>query len=243
MPVSKREIRQRIWRAMTEAGVGRFPLPLTGRIPNFEGAEAAARRLAELEVWQQARVIKANPDAPQRSVRRRALEEGKLVYMAVPRLRSEKPFIELDPARIRDYHRASTIKGAFALGRPVALDEMQHVDLIVAGSVAVNRAGGRVGKGGGYSDLEFGLGCEAGIIDERTTVVTTVHPLQIVDEVFEWAVHDIPVDLVVTPDEAIETHTTLPRPQGIYWEYLSPEQIERIPVLQRMLGEKRRHLS
>jgi len=240
MPVPKQEIRQRIWRAMTEAGVGRFPLPLTGRIPNFEGAEAAARRLAELDVWRRARAIKANPDAPQRPVRWRALQEGKIVYMAVPRLRSEKPFIALDPARIRDYRRASTIKGAFALGRPVALDEMRHVDLIVAGSVAVNRAGGRVGKGGGYSDLEFGLGCETGIINEQTVVVTTVHPLQIVDEELEWVVHDIPVDVIVTPDEVIETHTTLPRPKGIYWEYLTPEQIESIPVLQQMLERRGR---
>lgn len=234
MPASKQEIRERIWRAMTEAGVGRFPLPLTGRIPNFEGAEVAAQRLAELDVWRQARVIKANPDAPQRPVRWRALEEGKIVYMAVPRLRSEKPFVALDPTRIRDYRRASTIKGAFALGRPVTLDEMRHVDLIVAGSVAVNRAGGRVGKGGGYSDLEFGLGCEAGIIDERTVIVTTVHPLQIVDEDLERVAHDIPVDIVITPDEVIETHTVLPRPKGIYWEYLTPEKIEGIPVLQQV---------
>jgi 5-formyltetrahydrofolate cyclo-ligase len=38
--------------------------------------------------WPAARVVKANPDAPQLPVRRRALADGKVVYMAVPRLRA-----------------------------------------------------------------------------------------------------------------------------------------------------------
>lgn len=234
MTISKQAIREQVWQAMTEAGVGRFPFPLKGRIPNFAGAEEAADRLAQLDLWQRAQTIKANPDSPQRPVRQRALEAGKTVYMAVPRLRAKKPFIELDSSRIDDYRRASTIKGAFEWGRPVGLDEMPHIDLIVAGSVAVNRAGARVGKGGGYSDLEFGLGQEAGIIDDATVVVTTVHPLQIVDDEPEQIEHDIPVDIIVTPEVVIETRTAIPKPAGIYWDYLTQGQIDDIPVLQRL---------
>ncbi len=74
MALSKQAVREQVWRAMTEARVGRFPLPLQGRIPNFEGAERAAQRLAGLEVWRQARTIKVNPDSPQRPVRQLALE-------------------------------------------------------------------------------------------------------------------------------------------------------------------------
>ena len=69
--------------------------------------------------------------------------------------RRRKPFIKLEPHRLDDPRRASTIRGAFALGRPIGLDEMSHVDLIMAGSVAVNRAGARIGRGEGYSDLEY----------------------------------------------------------------------------------------
>jgi 5-formyltetrahydrofolate cyclo-ligase len=50
------------------------------------GAEQAAARLADLPKWQTARVVNANPDSPQLPVRRRALADGKVVYMAVPRL-------------------------------------------------------------------------------------------------------------------------------------------------------------
>lgn len=34
---------------------------------------------------------------------------------------------------------------------------MRPVDIVVCGSVAVNRAGVRLGKGTGYSDIEAGL--------------------------------------------------------------------------------------
>jgi 5-formyltetrahydrofolate cyclo-ligase len=42
--------------------------------------------------------------------------------------------------------------------------------------VAVNRQGARVGKGGGFSDLEFALLVEAGLVGTDTVVATTVHP-------------------------------------------------------------------
>lgn len=45
---------------------------------------------------------------------------------------------------------------------------MRPVDLIVCGTVAVNRRGVRVGKGGGYSDLEFALLVEAGLMIDET---------------------------------------------------------------------------
>lgn len=58
---------------------------------------------------------------------------------------------------------ASSIQGAFVLGRPVALTDMFPIALIVAGAVAVSRDGARRGKGGGYFDLEDALGREVGM--------------------------------------------------------------------------------
>ena len=99
--MEKGQIRKQVWDLMEERGVARFPRPVHGRIPNFEGAAQAAERLKELASWQEASVVKANPDSPQRPVRRLALEQGKVVYMAVPRLREEKCFLELDPKKLR----------------------------------------------------------------------------------------------------------------------------------------------
>ena len=232
---NKQDIRQQVWDSMTRAGVARSP-GAQGRIPNFLGAEGAANRLAKLEAWQNARILKCNPDSPQRPVRERALRAGKIVYMAVPRLRDRRCFIELDPQRLEgdDLRRAGTIKGAFRLGRLVHFSEMQPVDMIVAGSVAVNRRGARVGKGGGYSDLEFALGRAFDLISQKTLIVTTVHPLQILDEPIPMLEHDIPVDVLITPDEVIKTGHSIPRPTGIYWHLLPEEKISAIPILQHL---------
>jgi len=97
-----------------------------------------------------------------------ALSQGKRLLTPTPRLR--KGFLLLDPANIprRSLRAASTISGAFRLraastisgafrnGRPVKLQDLPRVDLIVAGSVAVSPQGCRIGKGGGYSELGIG---------------------------------------------------------------------------------------
>ncbi len=217
---------------MEERNIARFPRPVKGRIPNFVGAEEAAMKLTELDEWENAKVIKSNPDSPQRSVRENALKEGKIVYMAVPRLRELKCFIELNPRFLgSNASKASTIKGAFKYGRKVHPEEMKKVDLVIAGSVAVDRKGGRVGKGGGYSDLEFAIAREFDLIQEGTPVVTTVHPIQVVDHEIEMKEHDVPLTTVVTPKEVFETGSEIRKPEGILWDCLSEDKLLEIPVL------------
>src|SRR5437879_2763506 len=75
------------------------------------------------------------------------------------------------------------------------------IDLIVAGSVAVDSGGARLGKGGGYSDLEFALARAVGVVDETTPIVTTVHELQVVDDTIPMTAHDVPLDVVVRSEE------------------------------------------
>jgi 5-formyltetrahydrofolate cyclo-ligase len=199
---SKQAIRDRVWALLTRRRVARFP-GAVGRIPNFVGAEAAARRLAESPAWQAARVVKCNPDAPQLPVRVLALKHGKRVFMAVPRLRDERCFLELDPRRLAGRERAAaSIRGAGRLGTPTRPKDMPKIELIVAGSVAVRRDGARIGKGGGFSDLELA--------------------------------HDIPLDLIVTPDETIRCPRRHRRPRGIVWSALTDEKIAEVPLLARL---------
>lgn len=218
---------------MEEKGVARFP-GARGRIPNFKGAERCAELVANLDEWKRAQAIKSNPDSPQRAIRHLALKQGKTVYMAVPRLREEKCFVELDPSRLGNHiYAASSIKGAFEYGRQIAVNQMRHIDLILCGSVAVGRHGMRVGKGGGYSDLEYGLAVEMGLIDSSTPILTTVHPIQIVAHKIKTMPYDIPVDLIITPEETIFTRSRQARPKGIYWEYLDEEKLSSIPLLKK----------
>ena len=130
--MTKQEIREAVWSLLQSEHVARFP-GARGRIPNFIGAERCASQVSELKVWQAARFIKSNPDSPQRAIRHLALKQGKTIYMAVPRLRDEKCFVELDPAKDgENVYSASSIKGAFEFGRQVSVREMKPVDLICA---------------------------------------------------------------------------------------------------------------
>jgi 5-formyltetrahydrofolate cyclo-ligase len=218
---SKQAVRERIWKRLERQGAARFP-GAQGRIPNFRGAEQAAARLAELPEWQAVQVVKANPDAPQLPVRRRARKDGKTLYMAVPRLTTREPFVEVrgDP----------TIKRALAEGTPRGLDELEPVELVVCGTVAINRKGVRIGKGGGFSDLEFALLAERGLVGDDTTIVTTVHELQVVDEDLPETEHDFRVDVIVTPDSVLRPRRRR-RPPGILWDHLDAEKRGAIPVL------------
>lgn len=238
---AKQEIRERVWRLLEESGVARFPRPVYGRIPNFIGAEEAARRLFELKEWSRAQVVKVNPDAPQHPVRLQALLDGKLLIMASPRLR--EGFILLDPRGIptRAYGRAATIRGAFLFGRKLDLDGLKRlgsVDLVVEGSVAVSPDGGRLGKGEGYAELEYAILRELGLVDESTPIATTVHELQLVGRIPRdpW---DVPVDIIATPKRVIRVSRRGPRPKGVIWSAVTPEMLSRMPVLRELARLKR----
>ncbi|MFA9445908.1 5-formyltetrahydrofolate cyclo-ligase [Egicoccus sp. AB-alg6-2] len=229
----KAALRSRTWDALAAAKVTRFP-GAHHRISNFVGAEAAAERLRGTDEWQTAATLKANPDSPQWPVRQRALEDGKLVYMAVPRLAGEDPFFLLDPDHLADTpRRASSIKGASASARTVAVTELEPVDLVVTGCVAVAEDGTRLGKGGGFSDLEFALACEAGMIGPGTLVATTVHELQVLPAGgIPRADHDVRVDLIVTPERVLRVPRTGDWRAGrIHWEQLTPDKVAAIPLL------------
>lgn len=233
--VTKQTLRERIWKLLRDRRAARFPFPITDRIPNFVGAERAAARAAELPEWKRAQRIKCNPDAPQRPLRLRALRDGKIVFMAVPRLTQERCFLRLDPAKLGGrLAEAATIGGASRLGEPVLPSELGRIDLVVAGSVAVTSRGARVGKGGGYSDLELALTRQLGSVTESTPVLTTVHDLQVIDEKIPMTPHDVPVDLIVTPDHVIRTHRRRPKPRGIHWKELSEEQLAAMPPLRAL---------
>ncbi|KAH9611337.1 hypothetical protein KSS87_016531 [Heliosperma pusillum] len=286
----KWKIRKRVWDLMESNNIAQFPRPVHHRIPNFVGAHLVANKLGELEVFQEAKCVKVNPDSPQKQVRFLTLSEGKQLLTPQPRLRtgffSVLESQMLTPSTIIE---ACTSVGVAKYGRPIGLDEKIKVDLIVIGSVAVDpKTGARLGKGEGFAELEYGMLRYMGAIDDFTPVVTTVstgyasvfvtnatrthhfhhslrslvpthlvsvystiasslapisqdsdiavHDEQLVDDipVEKLLIHDVPVDIICTPTKVIFTNTSIPKPQGIYWEKLSPEKLGQIRVLREL---------
>lgn len=233
----KDALRKQIWDALAESG-NAIGDPYDG-ISNFVGADKAAELLAGLDIWKQARVVKCNPDSPQAHVRLRAMQEGKTVYMAVPRLAEEKPFIQLEAADLLargiSLEEAALWQKAVEIGTRVAFSEMKPIDLAVTGCVAVTHAGGRTGKGAGFADLEFGMLRQFGLITPETPIVTTVHDLSVVeDERLPLQPHDTFLNWIVTPSQVIHVERTGPQPFGIDWEQVRQDQYESIPVLRQL---------
>src|SRR4051812_6508768 len=198
--MAKQTVREMVWGLLERE---RIAPGAHGHIPAFTGARDAADHLASLDAWGAARVVKANAADAQLPVRTRALAANKLVYMSVPRLADVNPFYLLERSDVSPT-RAVTAAGAEVLSRKVAIEDLKPVDILVCGSVAVNRHGVRIGNGAGYSDLEVALLTEAGLVGSHTTIVTTVHSLQVFDGALPETEHDVRVDLIVTPDEVIE---------------------------------------
>ncbi|MDT0309679.1 5-formyltetrahydrofolate cyclo-ligase [Streptomyces sp. DSM 44917] len=231
---AKQHVRDQVWRRLVESGAA--PPDSYGKIPGFAGTAATAELLSQTSEWQQATTVKANPDWAQLPVRVRALADGKLLYMAVPRMASLKPFFLLDPRTLTlPPEEAADKRAARDHARRVGVEDMTPIDLVICGSVAVNRSGARIGKGAGYSDIEVALLIEAGLVTEKTVIVAPVHQLQVVEEDIPETPHDFSVDLIVTPDEVIRCPERR-RPSGILWDDLTAEKIAGIPVLAARVG-------
>jgi len=178
-------IRRAIWDHLERANIACYPRPVHHRIPNFVGADIAANRLATLPEFINARVVKVNPDTPQRQVRHLVLQQGKTLLTPQPRLRTGF-FMTLNTDDIPNdvpVESLTTSKGAAEYGTPVTLYEGYKVDLVIVGSSAVcPNTGARVGKGEGFAELEWGILSERGNLDpSNVLVVTTVHDCQVYD--------------------------------------------------------------
>lgn len=231
----KTRIREKIWGLLEEEDIARFPRPVYGRIPNFDGSEEAAKLLISLDEFKDAKVVKVNPDAPQRMVRYYSLMYNKILIMPVPRLRSG--FLRLASiTNPSDALKASTITGAFQYGRGLDLETNLKIDAIVVGSVAVSRGGARLGKGEGYAEIEYAILRELGFVDDNAPVITTVHDLQIVDHIPQEE-HDLSVDIIVTPREIIRVKDNI-KPKGLIWDLLDEEKIAKIPLLSKLRSIK-----
>ena len=238
MNVEKKKIREMVWNILEEEGVARFPRPVYGRIPNFEGAEKACEKIVNLEEYKRARIVKVSPDSPQYLIRLRCLIDGKKLVMPTPRLR--EGFLLLDPLKIPKgfYEKAATIRGAFIFGEKVNPEDLPEIDFIVVGSVAVGRDGSRIGKGEGYGEIEYAILREYNRVREDVIVATNIHDLQLFDFVPQDP-YDVPVDVIATPTKLLRIPFNKPKPKGIIWGLLSSEKLEEIPLLKR-LREKRK---
>lgn len=185
-----------------------------GKIPDFKGSDIAALNLSKTEEWISAKTIFCSPDSAQIPVRYLALKDCKNLIMASPNLEHGYLFlngkelskfedsVSFKDSKINDsiIHKAATKEGAFDYASRI--DAFPKIDLVVEGSVAVDNSGNRIGKGKGFADKEIADLFDKNLISNNTPLLTTIHPLQLVDFV-PMESHDMKLNMIVTTDEVI----------------------------------------
>lgn len=198
MDQNKEELRNMVYTRLIENHIS--TPHYIGRIPDFKGSEKAADNLRSTMEWKISEIMFSSPDTAQRRVRENALKDGKILIMVTPKI--ENGYLKLEAQDLKGREReASTIEGAFKYGKKI--EQLPRVDLVVEGSVAVDKNGRRLGKGGGYGDREIEYLKRTGSITPNTPIVSTVHDLQIVETV-PTEKHDQKINMIVTPEKILK---------------------------------------
>jgi len=204
----------------------------------------AAQRLAASEHFQRARVVKVHPSLNANALRELCYAAGKLVLVP-PLPGSDFLYIQVDGNDVPAHQRAfaSTKRGFKRFGRPIlSLLDVPAVDLVVVASTAVCPANGaRLGKGAGYGEVEWGILAALGRVSDHTTVATLVHDVQLVSESElpreAMAGHDLPVDLIATPQQLVYTgraQIAWQKPEGIDWSLITAQMAVDIGALRQL---------
>ncbi|MGB9937001.1 MAG: 5-formyltetrahydrofolate cyclo-ligase [Methanobacterium sp.] len=196
---NKKILRKKVWDDLTNNNLIIPPKSAYGRIPIFKGSTEAAELIITTNEYLESNIIFSSPDSAQIKVREYALKDKKTLIMATPKLKNG--YILIKPENVTGVEEyASTIEGAFKAGE--LIDSFPKVDMVVEGSVAVDLHGNRLGKGGGYGDMEISHLFQENVISDKTPIVTTVHKIQILDEI-PAEEHDKQINMIVTPKNII----------------------------------------
>lgn len=228
--------REQVWGGLRDVARpdSRFHLRFADFIPDFDGAAAATDRLLALPAFAAARLAFVTPDNSLIELRRRLLAAG--VTVVVSSYNMARGFYLLDPASVPKGHElyAAWLDGIEHFGTPLSLAQLAArgpFDAVVTGASAVAASGVRFGRGHAYFDMEWRIFSTMGLVAERTPVATLVHDVQVLDKRLFPSPEDVLVDWVCTPTRTIAVQREAPRPRGMPWDDISPEQIEANPAL------------
>ena len=199
-------------------------------IADFEGSRRCADRLAELPAYEAASAVFVTPDDSTDHIRRRTLEDGKVLVVSTFGITDG--FRLIDPTDLPEGgpEQASNLTWIHDVAPLVSLSSLSGIgiSLLVTGAGAVVDGGIRLGKGHGYFDLEWAMLSEIGALAEEPTVVGVVHDCQRLAVDVMTADHDVPLDSVVTPS-GVEHFDVSRGPGRVLWGQLAMAKAMTMP--------------
>jgi 5-formyltetrahydrofolate cyclo-ligase len=231
--------REQVWDGLCAVARpdARFHLRFADFIPDFEGSSDAIDRLLALPAFSAARHVFVTPDNSLVELRRRLLVAG--VSLVVSSYNMARGFYVLRPGAVPAGHElyAAWLDGVEHFGQPLSLADLAALgtfDGVVTGASAVAASGVRFGRGHGFFDLEWRIFSDMGLVSDRTPVATVVHDVQVLDKRLYPGPDDVLVDWICTPSRTLAVTRDAPRPRGVRWDQIAPEQCESNPALQEL---------
>lgn len=137
--------------------------------------------------------VSAAHEPPTTALLDRWRQEGRAVLLPVV-----LPDLDLDWALDDAAHRPGLLRAVHEpAGERLGVDAVRGADVVVVPALAVDRAGRRLGQGGGSYDRALAR------VAPHALVVALVHPDELVDGPLPTEPHDRRVDVVVTAREVV----------------------------------------
>lgn len=185
----------------TQEAKSALRLELRARRRGAARPAADAERLADHvcalpEVQRASRVaayVSAPHEPPTTQLLDRWRQEGRAVLLPVV-----LADLDLDWALDDDAHRPGLLRAVHEpAGERLGVDAVRGADVVVVPALAVDRAGRRLGQGGGSYDRALAR------VAPHALVVALVHPDELVDGPLPTEAHDRRVDVVITAHEVV----------------------------------------
>ena len=235
----KNQLREQVWAELRKVARpdSRFHWDFKEFVPDFQGSQRCTDAILKTPFYRQAQTLFIAPDNSLQSLRQQVLQDGKTLLAATYAIK--RGFHLLIPGSVppEDAPWAASLDGMEEFGRSVSLQEIRalgRVDLMITGISLVTEKGTRWGKGHGYFDLEWAMFREIGVVDEGTPIIAVGHDCQVISTDLQPSAVDTVADLVVTPSRVITVEKTYPKPEGIIWDYITPDLREQIPPLEEL---------
>lgn len=229
----KAALREEVWRNLDARRVA-TPRPCRGKIPIFAGSRVATMRVLKKSFFIEADTVYSTLDASLQPMREEVLRHRKKLIVMQPGFRG---FLVIDGRTLpkEKIREAATPRGLSLYAERVGVLEGVEIDVVSLGSVAVDKQGGRLGRGDGQHDLEYAVLRELGVIKDKTLVLTVVHDLQVVEKV-PMELHDVPVDYIATPSALHTIEKGYRKPNGVIWDIVDSAMVDRLPLLKLLAG-------
>uniref|UniRef100_A0A0K2UMM2 Uncharacterized protein n=2 Tax=Lepeophtheirus salmonis TaxID=72036 RepID=A0A0K2UMM2_LEPSM len=224
-----------------------FPRPCYGEIPNYQNSKSAAILFSRSKTFESAKVVLLSPSASLTYMRELCLRSKKVIYFRQTDFKTDQFLWRVDPNKLKkdvDYVLASTTRGLKTFGKPIKCRKKffhEKIDLVIVGSVAVNKSGARIDTGTGQTDLEWAILHELGVVEAKNiTVATIVDCVQILDEsVLPNSVmqkQDLPADVIVTKKCITHVKNRFKKPdKGILPNLCSNEMLKQYPAIKHFV--------